>query len=100
MVSGNDLTAEIISSMEVFLVRMTRLRTNTRQETKRQFMNHVKSRRFLARNTVVLFVVLVALIYQGSPIWMFPVVIVLFAGFMLAFQWVIALFWKDEIDSQ
>lgn len=75
------------------------LKTNNRTETWRQFRQHVTSRRFLSRNVVVLLIVLLALIYQGSPFWVYVLVTVLYSALMLFFQWIIALFWKEEEES-
>ncbi|QSO50684.1 hypothetical protein JZ785_17480 [Alicyclobacillus curvatus] len=75
---------------------MPRLRVNDKQETLRQFRKHVQTRQFIARNTVVLLVILAALVYQGSPIWVYIAVIIIYPTLMLALQLVVALFWREE----
>ena len=75
---------------------MARFHINDRPETLRQFREHVQTRRFVARNTVVLLLLLAALVYQGSPFWFYIAVIFIYPALMLTLQFVVALFWREE----
>ncbi|WP_157061839.1 hypothetical protein [Alicyclobacillus ferrooxydans] len=79
---------------------MRKLRLNSKQETMRHFRTHVLSRKFMARNAVVLLLVLAVLVYQGRPIWYYPLLIILYPLLLLGFEGLIALVWKDDSNDE
>ena len=75
---------------------MRKWQLNSKSETMRHFRAHVLNRKFMARNTVVLLLLLAVLVYQSRPILYFPVLIILYSVLMLGFEILIALVWKDD----